>query len=69
MRKYGFLQNAAEWMVQGGSELALEIEEGEVPARAELELSVGSEKAQTWKELAELSTSWKATAALPRRRR
>ncbi|TWA90218.1 hypothetical protein FBZ96_11624 [Bradyrhizobium stylosanthis] len=62
--KYGFSQNAAERMAQGGSSLALEIEECEVPAEAALELNVGNEKVQTWKELAQLSTGQKATAVL-----
>lgn len=62
--KYGFSQNAAERIAQGGSALALEIEECEVPAEAVLELNVGSEKAQTWKELEQLSTGQKATAVL-----
>ncbi|WP_316200663.1 MULTISPECIES: TrlF family AAA-like ATPase [unclassified Bradyrhizobium] len=62
--RYGFSQNAAERMAQGGAALALEIEECEVPAEAVLELNVGSENAQTWKELAQLSTGQKATAVL-----
>lgn len=62
--KYGFSQNAAARMAQGASALALEIEECEVPAEAVLELNVGNETAQTWKELAQLSTGQKATAVL-----
>jgi hypothetical protein len=62
--KYGFSQNAAERISQGGAELALEIEECEIPAEAVLELNVGTEKAQTWKELTQLSTGQKATAVL-----
>lgn len=62
--KYGFSQSAAERIAKGGTALALEIEECEVPAEAVLELNVGSEKAQTWKELDQLSTGQKATAVL-----
>jgi chromosome segregation ATPase len=62
--KYGFSQNAAERIARGGTALALEIEECEVPVEAVLELNVGNEKAQTWKELAQLSTGQKATAVL-----
>jgi len=62
--KYGFSQSAAERMARGGPALALEIEECEVPAEADLELNVGNEKAQTWKELTQLSAGQKATAVL-----
>jgi hypothetical protein len=62
--KYGFSQSAAERIAKGGTALALEIEECEVPAEAVLELNVGSERAQTWKELDQLSTGQKATAVL-----
>lgn len=62
--KYGFSQNAAERIAQGGTALALEIEECELPAEAVLELNVGTEGTQTWKELGQLSTGQKATAVL-----
>jgi predicted ATPase len=64
VRKYGFSQSAAERVAQGGTALALEVEECEVPAEAVLELNVGSDAAQTWKELDQLSTGQKATAVL-----
>jgi hypothetical protein len=64
VKKYGFSQSAAERIAQGGTNLALEVEECEVPAEAVLELNVGNEKAQTWKELDDLSTGQKATAVL-----
>lgn len=51
-------------MAQGGYALALEIEECEIPPVAVLELNVGSDQAQSWKELDELSTGQKATAVL-----
>jgi PHP family Zn ribbon phosphoesterase len=62
--KYGFSQVSAERIAQGGTALALEIEECELPAEAVLELNVGNEAAQTWKELDQLSTGQKATAVL-----
>ncbi len=62
--KYGFSQNAAERIARGGTALALQVEECEIPAEAVLELNVGSEEAQNWKELDQLSTGQKATAVL-----
>lgn len=64
VKKYGFSQTAAERIAQGGTTLALEVEECEVMAEAVLELNVGNETAQTWKELDQLSTGQKATAVL-----
>lgn len=64
VKKYGFSQTAAERIAQGGTTLALEVEECEVPAEAVLELNVGNDTAQTWKELDQLSTGQKATAVL-----
>jgi hypothetical protein len=45
--KYGFSQVSAERIAQGGTALALEVEECELPAEAVLELNVGNEVAQT----------------------
>jgi hypothetical protein len=64
VKKYGFSQSAAEHVANGGINLALEIEECEVPAEAVLELNVGTEQSPTWKELEQLSTGQKATAVL-----
>jgi predicted metal-dependent phosphoesterase TrpH len=64
VKKYKFSQSAAERIAQGGTNLALEVEECEVPAEAALELNVGTDNAQTWKELDQLSTRQKATAVL-----
>ncbi|WP_316158308.1 MULTISPECIES: TrlF family AAA-like ATPase [unclassified Bradyrhizobium] len=64
IKKYGFSQVSAEKIAQGGTSLALEVEECEIVPEAVLELNVGSEKAQTWKELDQLSTGQKATAVL-----
>jgi PHP family Zn ribbon phosphoesterase len=64
VKKYRFSQVSAERIAQGGTALALEIEECELPAEAALELNVGNEVAQTWKQLDQLSTGQKATAVL-----
>jgi energy-coupling factor transporter ATP-binding protein EcfA2 len=64
VEKYGFSQVSAERMAHGGTALALEVEECELPAEAVLELNVGSEAMQAWKELDQLSTGQKATAVL-----
>lgn len=61
---YGFSPASAERLAQGSDALALEIEECELPPEAIVELNVGPEGAQTWKELDELSTGQKATAVL-----
>lgn len=64
VKKYGFSQVSAERIAHGGTALALEVEECELPAEAVLELNVGAEAAQVWKELDQLSTGQKATAVL-----
>jgi hypothetical protein len=64
VQAYAFSQVAAEKIAQGGTSLALEVEECEMGAEAVLELNVGTEDAQTWKELDQLSTGQKATAVL-----
>ncbi|TBZ99466.1 TrlF family AAA-like ATPase [Rhizobium leguminosarum] len=61
---YGFSIASAERIAQQGDALALEIEECELPAEAVVELNVGPEGVQTWKQLDELSTGQKATAVL-----
>lgn len=61
---YGFSIVGADKIAQQGDALALEIEECDLPAEAVVELNVGPEGAQTWKQLDELSTGQKATAVL-----
>ena len=61
---YGFSQAAAEKIAQGGAVLALEVEACDLPAEAVLELNVGPEQTQIWKELDDLSAGQKATAVL-----
>jgi hypothetical protein len=62
--EYGFSQSAAEKIAQGGVTLALEVEASDLPIEAVLELNVGPEQTQIWKELDDLSTGQKATAVL-----
>jgi hypothetical protein len=64
IKNYGFSQAAAERIAQGGAKLALEVEECEVQPEAVLELNIGTETVQTWKEVDQLSTGQKATAVL-----
>jgi hypothetical protein len=61
---YGFSQAAAEKIAQGGATLALEVEASDLPAEAVLELNVGADQTQIWKELDDLSAGQKATAVL-----
>jgi hypothetical protein len=61
---YGFSQLGAEKVAQGGSVLALEVEECELPAEAILELNVAASNNPNWKALDDLSTGQKATAVL-----
>jgi hypothetical protein len=62
--EYGFSQAAAEKIAQGGPTLVLEVEACNLPAEAVLELNVGPDPAQVWKELDDLSVGQKATAVL-----
>ncbi|WJH40592.1 hypothetical protein N7E02_08230 [Aliirhizobium terrae] len=61
---YGFTSAGADRIAQHGDVLALEIEECELPPEAVVELNVGPEGSQTWKQLDDLSTGQKATAVL-----
>ncbi|RWA81302.1 MAG: phosphoesterase [Mesorhizobium sp.] len=63
-KEYGFSQLGAEKVAEGGSVLALEVEECELPAEAIVELNVGAVATPNWKALEELSTGQKATAVL-----
>lgn len=64
MKEYGFSQLGAEKVAEGGTALALEVEECELPAEAIVELNVASAAAPNWKALDDLSTGQKATAVL-----
>jgi hypothetical protein len=64
VKEYGFSQLGAEKVAQGGSALALAVEECELPAEAIVELNVGFEDNANWKALDDLSTGQKATAVL-----
>jgi energy-coupling factor transporter ATP-binding protein EcfA2 len=61
---YGFSQLGAEKIAEGGTALALAIEEVDLPAVASVELNVGTSEAGMWKPLDDLSTGQKATAVL-----
>lgn len=63
-KEYGFSQLGAEKVAQGGSALALEVEECELPTEAIVELNVGAGTTPNWKALDDLSTGQKATAVL-----
>lgn len=61
---YGFSQLGAEKIAEGGSALALTIEEVDLPAEASVQLNVGTAEYEVWKPLEDLSTGQKATAVL-----
>jgi energy-coupling factor transporter ATP-binding protein EcfA2 len=61
---YGFTQQSAGRIADGGEELALAVEECEIETDAVVELNVGSDAQPVWKELNQLSTGQKATAVL-----
>jgi|GEM_PF-6292045 len=48
----------------GGETLALQVEETRIPPEAIIELNVGQDGAENWKELDRLSAGQKATAVL-----
>jgi uncharacterized protein YukE len=60
----GIPPSQAERLIAACPELALRIEELDLPAITRIELNVGTPEAPHWQELAELSTGQKATAIL-----
>lgn len=65
VEKYGFTISAAEKIAAGGHELALHIEECELPCETCLELNTSARRGTaTWKSLEKLSAGQKATALL-----
>lgn len=63
--RYGLTAANSEKIAAGGENLAMRIEEVELPAEAVVELNVGREgEADNWKALDDLSTGQKATAVL-----
>ena len=63
--RYGFTSNFSEKLASGGNDLAMQIEQCELPAEAIVELNVAEQDvAANWKKLDDLSTGQKATAVL-----
>jgi energy-coupling factor transporter ATP-binding protein EcfA2 len=61
---YGFSDVSAKRIADAGEALALEVEECRIPPEAVIELNVGRDSAENWKELENLSAGQKATAVL-----
>lgn len=62
--EYGFSDASAQKIAAGGEQLALLVEETRIPPEAIIELNVGPEGQENWKELDRLSAGQKATAVL-----
>jgi len=64
-QRYGLPANQAARMCESGEELALMLEELELPATTEIELNVAADgQPESWQSLENLSTGQKATAVL-----
>jgi ABC-type lipoprotein export system ATPase subunit len=61
---YSFTDAGAQNLASGGESLALEVEECRLPAQAIIELNVGREHSENWKDLDRLSAGQRATAVL-----
>jgi predicted ATPase len=61
---YAFTSASAEKIAAGGERMILEIEECLIPAEAVIELNVGRDGAEVWKDLDRLSAGQRATAVL-----
>jgi len=61
---YGFTAASAAKIAAGGERMILEIEECVIPAEAVIELNVGRDGAEIWKDLDHLSAGQRATAVL-----
>lgn len=62
--EFGFTDASAQKIAAGGEQLALLVEETRIPPEAIIELNVGPEGQENWKELDRLSAGQKATAVL-----
>lgn len=62
--EFGFTDSSSQKIAAGGEKLALLVEETRVPPEAVIELNVGRDGAENWKELDRLSAGQKATAVL-----
>ncbi|PCH93311.1 MAG: hypothetical protein COB84_09660 [Rhodobacteraceae bacterium] len=61
---YNFTDKGAQKLASGGEGLALEVEECRLPAQAIIELNVGRDGTENWKDLDRLSAGQRATAVL-----
>lgn len=62
--EFGFTESSSQKIAAGGETLALLVEETRIPPEAVIELNVGRDGVQNWKELDRLSAGQKATAVL-----
>ena len=62
--EFGFTDSSSQKIAAGGERLALLVEETRIPPEAVIELNVGRESSENWKELDRLSAGQKATAVL-----
>lgn len=62
--EFGFTELSSQKIAAGGESLALLVEETRIPPEAVIELNVGRDGAENWKELDRLSAGQKATAVL-----
>ncbi|NRA86035.1 MAG: AAA family ATPase [Rhizobiales bacterium] len=61
---YNLTANGAQKLASGGESLALEVEECRLPPQAVIELNVGHDDTENWKDLDRLSAGQRATAVL-----
>lgn len=64
MEEFGLTPTQANRLCQGGEALVLQLEELDFPFETRLELNLGDEGRQEWRELDDLSKGQKATAVL-----
>lgn len=62
--EYGFSESSAKKIAEAGEAAALEVEECRIPPEAAIELNVGRDGSENWKQLENLSAGQKATAVL-----
>lgn len=62
--EFGFTASSSQKIAAGGEKLALLVEETRIPPEAVIELNVGRDDVENWKELDRLSAGQKATAVL-----
>ncbi|WP_350334328.1 TrlF family AAA-like ATPase [Coralliovum pocilloporae] len=62
--EFGFTNSSSQKIAAGGETLALLVEETRIPPEAVIELNIGRDGVENWKELDRLSAGQKATAVL-----